>query len=528
MKPFVSGALEGVRVLDLGHADRRAVLRRTARRAGRGGHQDRTAARRRLHARDRSVRRRLLAVLGGRGPRPQERDARPAHARGPGRLPPARGDRRRRRRELPARHARAVEHRPDRLAERLVTVRISMFGQDGPYSARPGLDRVGIGYGGLLHLTGYPDRPPVRVGVTISDYLTGVFAAHAAVAALYARDARGGRRRGDRRRAVRRRCCASSSGRCPRTTGSARSAAAKATGSRTRRRSTTTPPPTASTCASSPAPTPTSAGSARRWTGSTCSTTRGSRGSPIAPRTATRSTASSPTGPRRSTRARSRNAASRTTCRSRPRTRRPTSSPTRISRPATTSSPSTIPSSARSASRRRIPRHVGETRSRPRARPGSASTPTRCCRRCCDLSTAEIDALRGEGRRVSARRRSTTGCSRSAADGSIALIGGYSPTSGKYHFPLLDTCPYSGATDVRAGRAVARRDAVGLDRGHRRAARLQRPGAVRVRRRRARRTSSCASSRGSRESDPAQLEFGQPMTLVADELPDGVVTWAFA
>jgi crotonobetainyl-CoA:carnitine CoA-transferase CaiB-like acyl-CoA transferase len=75
---------------------------------------------------------------------------------------------------------------------RLVTVRISMFGQDGPYAARPGLDRVGIGYGGLLHLTGYPDRPPVRVGVTISDYLTGIFAAHAAVCALYRRDARGG------------------------------------------------------------------------------------------------------------------------------------------------------------------------------------------------------------------------------------------------------------------------------------------------------------------------------------------------
>ncbi len=81
---------------------------------------------------------------------------------------------------------------PRDLAPRLVTVRISMFGQDGPYAPRPGLDRVGIGYGGLLHLTGYPDRPPVRVGVTISDYLTGVFAAHAAVSALYARDARGG------------------------------------------------------------------------------------------------------------------------------------------------------------------------------------------------------------------------------------------------------------------------------------------------------------------------------------------------
>jgi formyl-CoA transferase len=81
---------------------------------------------------------------------------------------------------------------PGALDPRLVTVRISTFGQDGPYSERPGLDRVGIGYGGLLHLTGYPDRPPVRVGVTISDYLTGVFAAQAATAALYARDARDG------------------------------------------------------------------------------------------------------------------------------------------------------------------------------------------------------------------------------------------------------------------------------------------------------------------------------------------------
>jgi crotonobetainyl-CoA:carnitine CoA-transferase CaiB-like acyl-CoA transferase len=77
---------------------------------------------------------------------------------------------------------------PTDLDDSLVTVRISTFGQDGPYSERPGLDRVGIGYGGLLHLTGYPDRPPVRVGVTISDYMTGVFAAQAATAALYARD----------------------------------------------------------------------------------------------------------------------------------------------------------------------------------------------------------------------------------------------------------------------------------------------------------------------------------------------------
>ncbi len=77
---------------------------------------------------------------------------------------------------------------PDDLDPGLVFVRISVFGQDGPYSRRPGLDRLGIAYGGLLHLTGEPDRPPVRPGVTISDYLTGVFAAMAAVAGLYRRD----------------------------------------------------------------------------------------------------------------------------------------------------------------------------------------------------------------------------------------------------------------------------------------------------------------------------------------------------
>jgi crotonobetainyl-CoA:carnitine CoA-transferase CaiB-like acyl-CoA transferase len=80
---------------------------------------------------------------------------------------------------------------PAHLDPRLVIVRISVFGQDGPKAQRPGLDRMGIGYGGLMHLTGYPDSPPVRPGVTVSDYLTGAFCAHAAVAALYARDARG-------------------------------------------------------------------------------------------------------------------------------------------------------------------------------------------------------------------------------------------------------------------------------------------------------------------------------------------------
>jgi len=80
---------------------------------------------------------------------------------------------------------------PSRLDPKLVTVRISVFGQDGPKSLRPGLDRNGVAYGGLLHLTGEPDRPPVRPGVTVTDYLTGVFSAQAALGILYERDARG-------------------------------------------------------------------------------------------------------------------------------------------------------------------------------------------------------------------------------------------------------------------------------------------------------------------------------------------------
>jgi len=86
---------------------------------------------------------------------------------------------------------------PDDLPADLVYVRISVFGQSGPYAPRPGLDRLGIAFGGLLNLTGEPDRPPVRPGVTVSDYLTGVFAAFAAVASLYGRDAAGDGARGE-------------------------------------------------------------------------------------------------------------------------------------------------------------------------------------------------------------------------------------------------------------------------------------------------------------------------------------------
>lgn len=74
----------------------------------------------------------------------------------------------------------------------LILSRASVYGQSGPYRDRPGLDRNGIGFGGLLYLTGYKDHPPVRPGIILSDYLTGIFNAFAIMLALYHRDLRGG------------------------------------------------------------------------------------------------------------------------------------------------------------------------------------------------------------------------------------------------------------------------------------------------------------------------------------------------
>jgi formyl-CoA transferase len=69
----------------------------------------------------------------------------------------------------------------------LVLVRISGFGQDGPYATRAGYAAIGEAMGGLRALTGYPDRPPVRVGVSLGDSLAGLMGALGALAALHAR-----------------------------------------------------------------------------------------------------------------------------------------------------------------------------------------------------------------------------------------------------------------------------------------------------------------------------------------------------
>lgn len=74
---------------------------------------------------------------------------------------------------------------------RIILVRVSGYGQDGPYAQRRGYDRIGQAFGGLLHLTGEPDRPPAHPGYMIADYLTGMFNALGLLMAVYHRDIAG-------------------------------------------------------------------------------------------------------------------------------------------------------------------------------------------------------------------------------------------------------------------------------------------------------------------------------------------------
>lgn len=74
---------------------------------------------------------------------------------------------------------------------KLVMVRISGFGQSGPYSRRAGYGVIGEAVSGLRHITGDPDRPPARVAVSMTDYITGLYAAFGAVMALLARERTG-------------------------------------------------------------------------------------------------------------------------------------------------------------------------------------------------------------------------------------------------------------------------------------------------------------------------------------------------
>ncbi len=69
----------------------------------------------------------------------------------------------------------------------LVMVRISGYGQTGPYAERPGYGAICEAVGGVRHMTGDPDRPPARVALATTDYLSSVYAAFGAMTALHAR-----------------------------------------------------------------------------------------------------------------------------------------------------------------------------------------------------------------------------------------------------------------------------------------------------------------------------------------------------
>jgi formyl-CoA transferase len=70
---------------------------------------------------------------------------------------------------------------------RIILASISAFGQDGPYKHLPGVDQVIQGMSGLMSVTGEPGRGPMRVGIAISDIVTGLYAALGILTALIER-----------------------------------------------------------------------------------------------------------------------------------------------------------------------------------------------------------------------------------------------------------------------------------------------------------------------------------------------------
>lgn len=70
----------------------------------------------------------------------------------------------------------------------LVYCSITGYGQTGPYADRPGYDMMAQGIGGLISMTGEPDRLPVKVPIAVNDVMTGMYATVAILAALRHRD----------------------------------------------------------------------------------------------------------------------------------------------------------------------------------------------------------------------------------------------------------------------------------------------------------------------------------------------------
>jgi formyl-CoA transferase len=75
----------------------------------------------------------------------------------------------------------------------LILLRLSGFGQTGPYRDRPGFGAVGESMGGMRHVTGFPDRPPVRMNLSIGDALASLHGVIGVLMALHHRETRGGK-----------------------------------------------------------------------------------------------------------------------------------------------------------------------------------------------------------------------------------------------------------------------------------------------------------------------------------------------
>ena len=75
---------------------------------------------------------------------------------------------------------------------KLIMLRVSGYGQTGPYKDRPGFGVIGEAMGGLRYLTGEPNRPPVRTGVSIGDTISGLHGVIGVLMALRHREQQGG------------------------------------------------------------------------------------------------------------------------------------------------------------------------------------------------------------------------------------------------------------------------------------------------------------------------------------------------
>jgi formyl-CoA transferase len=75
----------------------------------------------------------------------------------------------------------------------LIMVRLSGYGQTGPYRDRPGFGAIGEAMGGVRYLTGHPDRPPARAGISLGDSLAALYGVIGTLLALHHRQANGGK-----------------------------------------------------------------------------------------------------------------------------------------------------------------------------------------------------------------------------------------------------------------------------------------------------------------------------------------------